>query len=131
MRVSRPHRICSPIRLRKTKTKTKTKKTAWCDTVTIICFNPIGETLVYLVVKTMKCSHIYESGLDLIEKLFTLKLCTPAPLPPPPNPPEMTCGFLMHLVFCKKKMWFRLVTSQLRHSLGVHPLLKKILDPPL
>ena len=21
-------------------------------------------------------------------------------------PPEMTCGFLIQLVFCKKKMWF-------------------------
>ena len=26
---------------------------------------------------------------------------------PPPTPPEMTCGFLIQLVFCKKKtMWF-------------------------
>ena len=25
----------------------------------------------------------------------------------PPHPPEMTCGFLIQLVFCKKKtMWF-------------------------
>ena len=25
----------------------------------------------------------------------------------PPRPPEMTCGFLIQLVFCKKKnMWF-------------------------
>ena len=23
-----------------------------------------------------------------------------------PPPPEMTCGFLIQLVFCKKKMWF-------------------------
>ena len=49
-----------------------------------------------------------------------------------PPPPEMTCGFLIQLVFCKKKnkkpMW---LVSQLRHSLVVHPLLKKILDPPL
>ena len=30
----------------------------------------------------------------------------PAPSPPPPLP-EMTCGFLIQLVFCKKKtMWF-------------------------
>ena len=70
MRVSRPHRICSPVRLKK---KAK-QKTAWCETVAMICFNPRRETLVYVVVKTMKCSHIYESGLDLIEKLFTLKL---------------------------------------------------------
>ena len=27
--------------------------------------------------------------------------------PPPPPLPEMTCGFLIQLVFCKKKtMWF-------------------------
>ena len=28
--------------------------------------------------------------------------------PPPPTPGEMTCGFLIQLVFCKKKttMWF-------------------------
>ena len=28
--------------------------------------------------------------------------------PPPPPAPEMTCGFLIQLVFCKKKkpMWF-------------------------
>ena len=31
------------------------------------------------------------------------KGCAP---PPPPPPPEMTCGFLIQLVFCKKKtMW--------------------------
>ena len=24
----------------------------------------------------------------------------------PPPPPEMTCGFLIQLVFCKKTMWF-------------------------
>ena len=45
-----------------------------CETVTIICLNPPRETLVYFAVKTMKCSYIYESGLDLIQKLFTLKL---------------------------------------------------------
>jgi len=26
--------------------------------------------------------------------------------PPPPPPHEMTCGFLIQLVFCKKTMWF-------------------------
>ena len=26
--------------------------------------------------------------------------------PPPPPTPEMTCGFLIQLVFCKKTMWF-------------------------
>ena len=30
-----------------------------------------------------------------------------APPPPPPPPLELTCGFLIQLVFCKKKtMWF-------------------------
>ena len=24
----------------------------------------------------------------------------------PPPPPKMTCGFLIQLVFCQKKMWF-------------------------
>ena len=44
-----------------------------------------------------------------------------------PPPPEMTCGFVMRLVFCKKKktMWFIGV------EVVVHPLLKEILDPPL
>ena len=28
-------------------------------------------------------------------------------------------------------MWFRPVTCQLRHSIVVHPVLKKVLDPPL
>ena len=37
------------------------------------------------------------------------------------------CGFLIQLVFCKKKtMWFIGVGKR-----RVHPLLKKILDPPL
>ena len=42
--------------------------------------------------------------------------CTPLP--------EMTCGFLIQLVFHTKK-WFISV------EVVVHPLLKKILDPPL
>ena len=45
---------------------------------------------------------------------------------------EMIYGFLIQLVFFKKKhMWFRQVTSQLRHFLMVHPLPKTVLDPPL
>ena len=44
------------------------------------------------------------------------------------HPPEMTCGFLIQLVFYIK---FVYVTSYLRHSLVVHLLLRKILDPPL
>ena len=46
-------------------------------------------------------------------------------------PPEMTCGFLIQLVFCKKKkktMWFISVEVEQETSA---PLLKKILDPPL
>ena len=43
-----------------------------------------------------------------------------------PSPPEMTCGFLTQLVFCKKT----------RHQsatpfLSGAPLLRKMLDPPL
>ena len=44
----------------------------------------------------------------------------------PPPPPEMTCGFLIQLVFCKK-----IKKRHLRHSLVVYPFLRKILDPPL
>ena len=42
----------------------------------------------------------------------------------PPPPPEMTCGFLIQLVFTA-------VHQSVTHSLLVQPLLKKILDPPL
>ena len=50
--------------------------------------------------------------------------------PPPPTLPEMTCGFLIQLVVCKKKktMWFWCWSGA---SGRVHPLLNKILDPPL
>ena len=48
---------------------------------------------------------------------------------PPPPPPEMTCGFLIQLVFCKKKtMWFIGVEVEQETSA---PPPKKILDPPL
>ena len=52
-------------------------------------------------------------------------LCTT--LPPPP---EMTCGFLIQLVFCKKKktMWF--IGVEVEQETSAHPP-KKILDPPL
>ena len=47
----------------------------------------------------------------------------------PPPPPEMTCGFLIQLVFCKKKtMWFIGVEVEQETSA---PPPKKILDPPL
>ena len=46
-----------------------------------------------------------------------------------PPLPEMTCGFLIQLVFCKKKtMWFISVEVQQETSA---PPPKKILDPPL
>ena len=44
----------------------------------------------------------------------------------PPPRPEMTCGFLIKYNWCLCPL-----TSQLHHSLVVHPLIKKILDPPL
>ena len=64
------------------------------------------------------------------------------------NPPEMICGFLINIVQSASAVHIMLlpgrkpsssysllkfvyVTSQLRHSLVVHPLLRKILDPPL
>ena len=51
---------------------------------------------------------------------------------PPNSPPphEMTCGFLIQLVFCEKKktMWFIGVEVEQETSA---PLLEKILDPPL
>ena len=47
----------------------------------------------------------------------------------PPPTSEMTCGFLIQLVFCKKKtMWFIGVEVEQETS-GPPP--KKILDPPL
>ena len=49
--------------------------------------------------------------------------------PPPPPTPEMTCGFLIQLVFCEKKLCGLLVLKKSKRR--VHPLLKKILDPPL
>ena len=46
-----------------------------------------------------------------------------------PPPPEMTCGFLIQLVFCQKKtMWFIGVEVEQETSA---PPPKKILDPPL
>ena len=47
-----------------------------------------------------------------------------------PPPPEITCGFLIQLVLCKKKKLFGLLVLKLGKR-RVHPLLKKILDPPL
>ena len=48
----------------------------------------------------------------------------------PPPLPEMTCVFLIQLVFCpKNKLCGLLVLKQSKRR--VHPLLKKILDPPL
>ena len=48
---------------------------------------------------------------------------------PPSPPPEMTCGFLIQLVFCKKKtMW--LIGDQVEQETRAAPP-EKILDPPL
>ena len=45
-------------------------------------------------------------------------------------PPEMTCGFLIQLVFCKKKtMWF--IGVEVEQETSAPPPKKKILDPPL
>ena len=50
--------------------------------------------------------------------------------PPSPPPPEMTCGFLIQLVFCKKKtMW--LIGVEVEQETSATPPEKKILDPPL
>ena len=48
---------------------------------------------------------------------------------PPPPPSEMTCGFLIQLVFCKKKtMWF--IGVEIEQETSAPPP-KKIQDPPL
>ena len=45
-------------------------------------------------------------------------------------PPEITCSFLIQLVFCeKKKNWF--IGVEVKSKRRVHSLLKEILDPPL
>ena len=46
------------------------------------------------------------------------------------RPPEMTCGFLIQLVFCQKKTLCGLLLLK-KSKRRVHPLLNKILDPPL
>ena len=51
-----------------------------------------------------------------------------------PPSPEMTCGFLIQLVFCKKTktMWFIGVEVEQETSAPTSaPPPKKILDPPL
>ena len=46
-----------------------------------------------------------------------------------PPPREMTCGFLIQLVFCEKKtMWF--IGVEVEQETSARPP-KKILDPPL
>ena len=67
-------------------------------------------------------SHL-KSGADLGGGCRGCRGCVPPP------PPEMTCGFLIQLVFCKKKtMWFIGVEVEQETSA---PPPKKILDPPL
>ena len=48
--------------------------------------------------------------------------------PPPPPRDDLRFSNTVGILQKKKTMW---LVSQLRHSLVVHPLLKKILDPPL
>ena len=48
----------------------------------------------------------------------------------PPPPPEITCSFLIQLVFCKKKK-SGFIGVEVKSKRRVHPLLKEILDPPL
>ena len=48
----------------------------------------------------------------------------------PPPPPEMTCGFLRQLIFCKN-IYIYICGLLGRSKRGVHPLLKTILDWPL
>ena len=49
----------------------------------------------------------------------------------PPSPPEMTCGFLIQLLLCKKKKKLCGLLVLKQSERRVHPILKKILDPPL
>ena len=47
-----------------------------------------------------------------------------------PSPSEMTCSFLIQLVFCKKKKNCGLLVLK-ESKRRVQPLLEKILDPPM
>ena len=49
--------------------------------------------------------------------------------PPPSPPPEVTCGFLIQLVFCKKKTTGFIGVEVEQETSAPPP--KKILDPPL
>ena len=77
----------------------------------------------------------YQKWIDSLKKMFTALfrggsrgrvqgVRTPPPIP------EMTCDFLIQLIFCQKKktMWFIGIEVEQETSA---PLLKKILDPPL
>ena len=71
------------------------------------------------VTASLSISVFYSAGADLGGGC---RGCEP-PLP------EMTCGFLIQLVFCKKKtMWFIGVEVEQE---TIEPPPKKILDPPL
>ena len=78
--------------------------------------------MIYILSMINYLNHVFEivhAGADLEGG------CAPTPSPPP----EMTCGFLIQLVFCKKKtMWFIGVEVEQETS---PPRPKKILDPPL
>ena len=47
----------------------------------------------------------------------------------PPPPPEMTCGFLIQLVFCQKKtMWF--IVVEVEQETSAPPLKKNLGSAP-
>ena len=91
------------------------------------CKEPITRSLylsyLYKPYETTFAQSFYTWNLDTILFLIEAsKFCTcrisrggsrgrvqGVRTPTPPNPPEMTCGFLIQLVFCKKKKLFGLL----------------------
>ena len=74
------------------------------------------------VIEVTKTCNTHEPGADLAGGCRGCGGCAPPP-------PEMTCSFLIQLVFCKKKtMWLTGVVVEQETSA---PPPKYILDPPL
>ena len=73
--------------------------------------------------KILQCDHSNGNSLPRGGSRGRVQgVCTP--------PPEITCSFLIQLVFCeKKKNCF--IGVEVKSKRLVHPLLKEILDPPL
>ena len=44
---------------------------------------------------------------------------------PPPAPPEMTCGFLIQLVFCKKKKTSWFIGAEVKHETRLKNYVKR------